>query len=447
MGLVELVPTAKTVTKTLTWTYNKSDGSYTESKSGTNDGSVTASNAFTGNKPLTANARYWYVVKATSASGNTEVTFTCDEKQTDYWSAKSSGTNVGYNMYRSISIQSDRTAQNLIALFSCQKTCQTITLPWYGAYKMECWGAQGGTFGSSTGGYGGYTCGTISLAKDLDLYIYVGAAATATSYTSGEGIHSPGGWNGGGYGVLCSSQKGYGGGGATDIRIVPHSESDGWSGLESLGSRIIVAAGGGGGGQYGTNTYSGLTGPGGGLNGYDGADNGGSPGFFGLGGQQEQGGSISTGYGGTFKEYQYLIPNKICDGSFGKGGNDDAWQYMTSKGDGGANNRGGPGGGSGWYGGGAGYRGHAGGGGGSSFVSGHAGCSGYNNTTNAHTGVGNSSVIDGRPFTFTTSELWDGKGYKWNSSAPTSTLGFPKISGSGTENGHSGDGYAKITSQ
>ena len=458
MGLAIIdMTTGKSVPSTATWTYNKNDGTYTESGTESSDAHTiiypyhgfneTTSSGYS--IPLNsdiASTDCYYIVKSTSATASTSVKFGCDTEETkEYWTDVTI-SDIGYGKCHSETIASDREFASLIALFSCVRTCQTITLPWYDSYKMECWGAQGGTFGNSVGGYGGYSCGNISLEKGLSLYIYVGSAATATAYSSGEGIHSPGGWNGGGYGVLCSSQKGYGGGGATDIRIKQHSESDGWSGLTSLGSRIIVASGGGGGGQYRTNTYSGLTGPGGGVNGYDGKDNGGSPGFYGLGGQQEKGGSISTGYGGTFKEYQYLIPNMICDGSFGKGGNDDAWQYMTSKGDGGPNDRGGPGGGSGWYGGGAGYRGHAGGGGGSSFVSGHAGCSGYNNTTNAHTGVGNSSVIDGRPFTFTTSELWDGKGYKWNSSAPTSTLGFPKTSGSGTENGHSGNGYAKITS-
>ena len=415
--MVELVPTAKAVTKTLTWTYNKSDGSYTESKSGTNDGSVTASNAFTGNKPLTANARYWYVVKATSASGNTEVTFTCDEKQTDYWSAKSSGTNVGYN----------RTAQNLIALFSCQKTCQTITLPWYGAYKMECWGAKGGETSLDTrgkAGKGGYTKGAITLEKGFKIYTYVGAIGLSATPTGSQEDKNPGGWNGGGYsggngGSTNHTRFSCGGGGSTDFRVVKHSDSNGWSGNNSLRSRIMVAAGGGGSGNGKESTGTGysITGAcGGGLNG-------------GVGTQSPQSYSLATAAtqiaGGICS---YISSN---DGSFGYASQDSSISGF------------GGGGGGGWYGG---ARGHGkGGGGGSSFISGMTNCRAVDNNGSPISANYMTITVNetSRIFKFTSTEMIDGEGYVWTSTTrPASATKLSTI----TSNPGGNNGYAKITS-
>ena len=100
-----------------------------------------------------------------------------------------------------------------------------------GRYRLEVWGAQGGsTYG--TGGYGGYSVGTISVAAQEAFYIYVGNQPT--------GIN--GGWNGGGAGDSSDRISLWiaGGGGASDIR---------YRGTD-LGNRVIVAGGGGGGMRY-----------------------------------------------------------------------------------------------------------------------------------------------------------------------------------------------------
>lgn len=118
--------------------------------------------------------------------------------------------------------------------FSYTGSVQTATLD-PGKYILECWGAQGGSYSSYSGGAGGYSIGTITLSQRTNLYIYVGgqpATQTSTGATSG-------GFNGGGAG--CSrtyiySTYGQGGGGASDIRI----------GQDSLYARVIVAGGGGG---------------------------------------------------------------------------------------------------------------------------------------------------------------------------------------------------------
>lgn len=113
-----------------------------------------------------------------------------------------------------------------------------------GKYKLQCWGAQGGSNGTNStygitaqaGGKGGYSEGVITLSQKTTVRVYVG----------GQGSASAGGFNGGGStsgtsqynsGDTFGYSKMGGGGGATDIRL-----SDG-----ALLSRMIVAGGGSGG--------------------------------------------------------------------------------------------------------------------------------------------------------------------------------------------------------
>lgn len=238
--------------------------------------------------------------------------------------------------------------------FDYTGSVQTATLT-PGAYKLECWGAQGGSYSSYYGGAGGYSVGTITLTKNsTDLYIYVGGQPEATTST-GE---TPGGFNGGGKG--CSrtynySSYGQGGGGATDVRIEKND----------LYARVIVAGGGGGSSSENslTTKYGGGT----------------------------TGGSSASGYGATQTAAG-------TNGSFGQGGS-----ATTS----GTNyNYGSGGGGGGWYGGGAcsdysdstNYQGYNGGGSGYVYTSATAAnypSGNYVNSsyylTNAQTIAGNQS--------------------------------------------------------
>ena len=144
--------------------------------------------------------------------------------------------------------------------FGYTGSVQQITLP-KGSYKLQCWGAQGGTsYGSSSGAgsKGGYSEGVLTLTKTTTLYIFVGGQGSRGSSTSLVN----GGWNGGGASVGYSSYNSGGtngysypacGGGATDISTVTSSMS--YSGgrtnrsSASLLARCIVA-GGGAGGSY-----------------------------------------------------------------------------------------------------------------------------------------------------------------------------------------------------
>ena len=195
--------------------------------------------------------------------------------------------------------------------------------------QIECYGAQGGSGYSTTGGYGGYSKGNLSVTSGQTLYIYVGGAGATTA----------GGYNGGGAGGIDigASQNGGGGGGATDIRL----------GSTSLSNRIIVAGGGAGGGRNGT------TGVGGGTTGT--ASSIYNNGYPGQPGTQTAGGAA------------YITSRGATDGSFGQGGNGST----------GYNSAGGGGGGGGYYGGGGGTSTadhgsgfSAGGGGGSGYIGG-----------------------------------------------------------------------------
>jgi hypothetical protein len=137
---------------------------------------------------------------------------------------------------------------------------QSVELP-RGKYKLQCWGAQGGTSSGSSSGAGskgGYSEGVLTLTEKTTLYIFVGGQGSRGSSTSLVN----GGWNGGGASVGYSSYNsgdtnGYSypacGGGATDISTVTSSMnySNGRTNRSaaSLLARCIVA-GGGAGGSY-----------------------------------------------------------------------------------------------------------------------------------------------------------------------------------------------------
>ena len=124
-----------------------------------------------------------------------------------------------------------------------------FAIPAAGTYCFECWGAQGGdatriyNYGpNTTGGKGGYTMGTYSLLHDLTVYVYVGQQG-GTDITSSTRTFNGGG---GAYGTTKTVSGGTRGGGASDIRLMQATSSDGWSTESSLKTRIVIAGGGGG---------------------------------------------------------------------------------------------------------------------------------------------------------------------------------------------------------
>lgn len=135
--------------------------------------------------------------------------------------------------------------------FNYTGTVQEVTLP-PGKYKLQCWGAQGGNSSSYSGigSKGGYSEGVLTLTEVTKLYIFVGGKGAS----SGNG-----GWNGGGGSTGNSSYNSGGtlgrsypacGGGGTDIATVTsdmaYSSRRNNRSEASLLSRCIVAGGGAG---------------------------------------------------------------------------------------------------------------------------------------------------------------------------------------------------------
>ena len=212
---------------------------------------------------------------------------------------------------------------------------KSIKLP-EGKYKLEVWGAQGGSYSTTYyGGKGGYSAGILQLIdKGTLLYLYVGQQNN--TYGTSAGATSGVAFNGGGYGTTSYYSSTYtyscAGGGASDIRI----------GTDSLYARVIVAGGGSG----STN---------------------GSTGYYG-------GGTTAGGYSSTY----YATQTKAGSlGSFGVGGNcvptATNYKYVSA------------GGGGGWYGGGS-YTGRSDSS--SAYRKYHGGGSGY---------VYNSSTVNDYP--------------------------------------------------
>lgn len=108
---------------------------------------------------------------------------------------------------------------------------QTFIAPATATYEIECAGA-------ASSGKGSIAKARVDLKYREKLYVYVGSGT----------------FNGGGSASSASGEKstsatGTAGGGASDVRAIESSASDGWSGTESLQSRLITAGGGGGSGS------------------------------------------------------------------------------------------------------------------------------------------------------------------------------------------------------
>ena len=120
-----------------------------------------------------------------------------------------------------------------------------IRIPETGTYKLEVWGAKGGTGWDMTGKNGNYATGTVTLTEGTNIYITVGSAGGSGS-TVGY-VTIPGGFNGGGNGYDTDWEGAYhnhtgGGGGATHI-----SKTSTLIGNTTQANLYISAAGGVGG--------------------------------------------------------------------------------------------------------------------------------------------------------------------------------------------------------
>lgn len=261
---------------------------------------------------------------------------------------------------------------------------QSVTLP-AGTYKLEVWGAEGGTALNNYGGYGGYSVGTLNLTDESTvLYIQVGGYPDSVG---DDRVVVPGGYNGGGNGYNRyyndTATYGQGGGGGTDIRI----------GQDSLYARVIVAGGGGGSASNGNEKAKKY---GGGLDG----------GCEASAYQAHQ--TPSTG------------STNVNFGTFGQGG--------AATTEGGNYKYGSGGGGGGWYGGAASNR-----------------YSDSETTLRTYNGGGSGYVYTADTATnYPSGCLLNSSYYLTNAQTIAGNTSFPSPNG-GTETGHEGNGYARIT--
>ena len=282
---------------------------------------------------------------------------------------------------------------------------QTFTAPLSGIYKLETWGAQGGSYDDTYyGGYGGYSIGEIKLEKDQNLFLNIGGAGSTGS--SGNIV---GGYNGGGIAYAQGDHYSYAGsgGGATHIAVTSGILST----LESKKADILIISGGGGGISrwlYNGSSFSYTSG------GNAGGFSGKSAAVVSLGSAWKTtiatGGNQTTGgqgiSGGVITNGSY---NTKYSGTFGQGASTDANCGDSGAGGGGA-------GGGGFYGGGAGA------------VKGGAGGSSY---------IGNSLLTNKSMYCYDCDE---------STEESIKTISTTCVSKTPTENcAKSGNGYARIT--
>lgn len=260
---------------------------------------------------------------------------------------------------------------------------EEFIVPTTGTYKLEVWGAQGGTNLSGEGGAGGYSYGNIKLSKNQTVYIVVGSQPTSTA----------GGYNGGGTGIASYGGTGFGGGGATHIATSTGNLSE----LSENQETVLIVAGGGGGGSCASQDNiirADIGGAGGGESGTSGTTSGSGSGTAGTGATQ------TTGY------------------LFGQGGNGSATPTKTTNWSTGVSHT---------------KYGCAGGGGGGYYGGTGGNAIGASSTSSvgarSASGGGGSGYIGG----VTAGETIAGN------------LEIPTHDGTSTMTGNTGNGYAKIT--
>lgn len=107
------------------------------------------------------------------------------------------------------------------SLYFTTPGCHEFTLiP--GKYLLVCHGAKGGKSGYGRIAYGGQAYGVLNVTENETLYAFVGGDGTFSEY---DKTVQTGGFNGGGNGAVTATKNGRapGGGGASDIRILPEN--------------------------------------------------------------------------------------------------------------------------------------------------------------------------------------------------------------------------------
>ena len=294
---------------------------------------------------------------------------------------------------------------NTIFAYDYRGKIEEFVVPVNGTYKIELWGASGGSgVLEYPGGNGAYTSGIITLDYGDILYVNVGGKGSVANRSIALG-----GYNGGGSSqVIGAGDYAGSGGGATDIRLVNKTDFDG------LKSRIMVAAGGGGAYHYSSDVtgaaYIGIGGAGGTLEGIQET-------VIECVNRDQIIGSVSSQITGAGNNACSSVPTvEIGDvATFGKDSSGVTWSS---------------GGGGGYYGGGSGYA--TGASGGSSYISGYPGCNSIDEASTEQNIIHANNSNHYSNYIFTSPLMISG-----NDEMPNFN--------NGVMIGNNGDGYAKIT--
>ena len=211
--------------------FNATETSYTDDGSYT----ATASNTLTDKSMLLSGLTCYYIVKS-----STNVSFV--GTGLDAWTT-SYTANIGTGCYENtFTAQSKRLYRYKGWLYDYTGGMQNLTITQAGSYKLEVWGAQGGDWGTDTGGKGGYATGNTTTSVNQNLYICVGQAGKQNerNVAANWGM----GYNGGGR--LITGGSGSSGGGATHIATGSTNRGE-LRYYESYKSEVIIVAGAGGG--------------------------------------------------------------------------------------------------------------------------------------------------------------------------------------------------------
>ena len=174
------------------------------------------------------------------------------------WNTQPDGSGTTYDLEETVVPTANQSSSVVLyaqwapvsaASFTYSGSGSTYNAPEDGIYKLEVWGAQGGSYDTTYyGGYGAYATGEIRLTKGDALYIHVGGKGTAAPKPISGTFSNTGGYNGGGAAYATSDCGNFAasGGGATHIATAAGQLTS----LSSNKGAIYIVAAGGGGASY-----------------------------------------------------------------------------------------------------------------------------------------------------------------------------------------------------
>ena len=358
------------------------------------------------NPSLSDKAMYCYDCEESSETNIYTISTTGDNKDSSscpngYASSPTTNCAKSGNGYARITLLNADTKCNPSSINS-----QGFIVPNTGNYKLEVWGAQGGSYTETYhGGYGGYSVGEISLETGKNIYIYIGGAGKMGARNEGTIL---GGYNGGGDAYTDSDGDNSlgSGGGATHIALNNFGELKNYA--EHKDDILIVAGGGGGATDYYSSSRQYAYGSGGSGGGFEGANS--STITYSLSSSRFSnesfgGTQTNSGLNGNVKASWGTLDTSTTAMAFGRASTIKDGDYAHS------------GGGGGYY------------GGGNGFVTPGAGGSGY---------IGHNGLTNAKMFCYNCTED------KVNASTYTESTTCTELNPT-SECAKQGNGYARIT--